>query len=82
MMNSGSDGKGKWSEMVQACVEEGWWACFEKSVGVWREGQEEARMTKEDVEDASGEGGQECWFEGGGCHESSEMESEIAVKVG
>ena len=21
--NSGSDGKGKWSEMVQACVEEG-----------------------------------------------------------
>ena len=23
---SGSDGKGKWSEMVRACVEEGWWA--------------------------------------------------------
>ena len=31
-------------------------------------------MTKEDVEDASGEGEQECWF-GGGCLESSEMES-------
>ena len=30
----GSDGKGEWSEMVQACVEEGRWACFEKSVGV------------------------------------------------
>ena len=28
----------------------------------------------EDVEDAGGEGEQECWF-GGGCHESSEMES-------
>ena len=39
--------------VVQACVEEGWWACFEKSIGVWSEGQEEARMTKEDVEDAS-----------------------------
>ena len=26
------------------------------------EGQEEARTTKEDVEDASGEGEQECWF--------------------
>ena len=108
--NSGSDGKGEWSEMVWACVEEGWWAllwyqvssgclvlgfrsrcgpacflgmvfvffhvfsqnggiksfvlfehsyhslwlvraqqvCFEKSVGVWSKGQEEARMTKED----------------------------------
>ena len=32
-------------------------------------------MTKEDVEDASGEGEQECWFEEGRCHESSEMES-------
>ena len=30
-------------------------------------------MTKEDVEDASGEGEQGCWF--GGCHESSQMES-------
>ena len=40
--NSGSDGKGKWSEMVRACVEEGWWSCFEKSVGVWSEEQEEA----------------------------------------
>ena len=30
--NSGSDGKGKWSEMVQACVEEGWW------VSRWRVG--------------------------------------------
>ena len=32
-------------------------------------------MTKEDVEDASGEGEQECWFGEKGCHESSEMES-------
>ena len=54
--NSDSDGKGEWSEMVQACVEEGWWACFEKSIEVWSEGKEEARMTEEDVEDASGEG--------------------------
>ena len=45
-------------------------------------------MTKEDVEDASGEGEQECWF-GGGCLELSEMESgswrvgvgEIVVRV-
>ena len=58
--------KAKWSEMVQACIE--------KSVGVWSEGQEEARMIKEDVEDASGEGQQECRF-GGRCLESSEMES-------
>ena len=39
------------------------------------EGQEEARTTKEDVEDASGEGEQERWFGGKGRHESSEMES-------
>ena len=32
--DGGSDGKGKWSEMVWACVEEGRWACFEKSIGV------------------------------------------------
>ena len=32
-------------------------------------------MSKKDVEDASGEGEQECWFEEGGCHESSVMES-------
>ena len=44
--NSGTDGKGEWSETVQACVEEGWWACFEKSIGVWSEGQVEARTTK------------------------------------
>ena len=24
----------EWSEMVLACVAEGWWACFEKSIGV------------------------------------------------
>ena len=66
--NSGSDGKGKRSEMVQACVEEGWWACFEKSVTVWSEWQEEARMAKEDVEDTSGEGEQDCWF--GDCWQS------------
>ena len=44
--------------MVRACVEEGWWACFKKSIGVWSEGQEEARTTKEEVEDATGEGEQ------------------------
>ena len=32
-------------------------------------------MTKEDVEDASGEGEQGRWFGEKGCHESSEMES-------
>ena len=70
-----SDGKGEWSKMVQVCVKEGWWACFEKSIAVWRKGQEEARMTKEDVEDTSGEGEQECWFGEGGWIESSEMDS-------
>ena len=73
--NSGSDGKGEWSEMVRACVEEGLWACFEKSIGVLSEGQEEVRTTKKDVEDASGEGEQECWFGEGGCHKLSEVES-------
>ena len=38
------------------------------------EGQEEARTTKEDVGDASGEE-QECWFGEKGCHELSKMES-------
>ena len=33
-------------------------------------------MTKENVEDASGEGEQESWFGEGGCLELSEMESE------
>ena len=33
------------------------------------------RTTKEDLEDASGEGEQECWFGEGGCHESSKMDS-------
>ena len=69
--NSGSDGKGEWSEILWACVEEGWWACFEKSVVVWSEGQEEARTAK----GTGGEGEQECWFGEGGCHESSKMES-------
>ena len=32
-------------------------------------------MTKEDMENASGEDEQECWFEEGECIESSEMES-------
>ena len=32
-------------------------------------------MTKEDVEDTSGEGEQECWFGEGGFLESREMES-------
>ena len=81
LKETGSDGNGEWSEMVRACVEEGWWASFENSVEVLSEGQEEARTTKEDVEDASG-GEQECWFEGG-CHELSEMVSgSFAVRVG
>ena len=57
--NSGSNGKGEWSEMVRACVEEGWRKSFEKSIGVWSEGQEEVKTTKEDMEDASGKGEQE-----------------------
>ena len=32
-------------------------------------------MTKEDMEDASGEGEQECWFGEGGCLKSSNRES-------
>ena len=32
-------------------------------------------MTKQDVEDASGEGEQDRWFGEKGCHELSEMES-------
>ena len=47
----------------------------EKSVGIWSDGQEEARMTKEDVEDGSGEGEQECGLGEKRRHESSEMES-------
>ena len=39
------------------------------------EGQKEAWTTKQDMEDASGEGEQECWFGEGGCLESSEIES-------
>ena len=31
-------------------------------------------MTEEDMENASGERKQECWFEEGGCIESSKME--------
>ena len=45
-----------------------------KKVGVCFEGQEEARTTKEDMQDASGEREQECQFGEGGCLESSEME--------
>ena len=33
------------------------------------------RTTEEDMENASGEGEQECWFEEGGCIELSKMES-------
>ena len=64
-------------EMVWACVKEGWWACFEKSIILWSEGQEEARTTKDNMEDASGEGGYALnrarWRVGVG---------EIAVRVG
>ena len=45
--------------------------------GVRSKGQEEARTTKEDVEDASGEGEQERWFGKKGRHESNEMEWEL-----
>ena len=58
--NSGSDGKGDWSEIVWTCAKEGWWVCFENSVGVWSEVQEE---------DTSKEGEKECWFGEGGCLE-------------
>lgn len=54
--------------MVRACVEEGM-GSSEKSVGVWSEGQEEARTTKEGMEDAIGEGEQEHWFGENGRHE-------------
>ena len=64
--NSGLEGE--WSEVVQACVEGGWWACFEKSVGVWNKGQEEAKKTKEVVEDLSGEREQVYWFGEKWCH--------------
>ena len=37
--------------------------------------QEEARRTKEDMEDASGEGEEGRWFEEKGRHESSEVEN-------
>ena len=40
-----------------------------------RKRREEGRTTKEDVEDASGKGEQECWFGEGECLESSEMDS-------
>ena len=73
--NSSSDGKGEWSKMVRACVEEGWWARSETSVGVWSEGQEEGRTTEEDMEDASGEGEQERGLGEKRRAESSEMES-------
>ena len=33
------------------------------------------RVTNEDMEEASGEGEQNCWFGEKGCHESSEMEN-------
>ena len=32
-------------------------------------------MSKEDMEDANGEGEQECWFREGRCLESSEVET-------
>ena len=37
--------------------------------------QEEARRTKEDMEDASGEGEEGRWFGEKGRHESSEVEN-------
>ena len=61
--------------MVRACIKKEWWACFEKCIVVWSEGQKEARTTKEDVEDASGEREQECLCGEGGWLELSKMES-------
>ena len=66
--------------MVQACVEGDDGHVLRKALefevrGKRKPGREEARTTKEDVEDASGEGVQERWFGGKGRHESSEMES-------
>ena len=50
-----------------------------------RKRREEARTTKEDVEDASGKGEQECWFEEGGAMNRARWRvevGEIAVRVG
>lgn len=47
----------------------------EKSIGVRIEGQEEARRTNKDVEDASGEREQERLFGEKGCRESSKTEN-------
>ena len=66
--NSVSDGKGRWNEMVQACVKEGWWLCFGKRA----RGSEDDQV---DMWGASGEGEQEGWFGEGECLEKSEMES-------
>ena len=67
----------RWQRLMEwdntACVEEGWWARSEKSIGVWSEGQEEARRTTEDVEDACGDGEHERWFGEKGRHELSEI---------
>ena len=49
------DGKGKWSEMVWACVKEGWWAYFDKSIEVkskWKQGRPK-KMWKTQVEKES-----------------------------
>ena len=37
-------------------------------------------MTKEDVEDASDEGEQKCWFGEGGCHELLKQDGEWELK--
>ena len=73
--NSGSDGKGEWSEMVWHVLRRDDGHFLRKALGVSSEGQEEVRTTKEDMEDPSGKGGQGCWIGEKGCHESSEMES-------
>ena len=39
-------------------------------------------MTKEDAEDTSGEGEQECWFGKKRCHGEWELERSVAAKVG
>ena len=40
--------------------------------------QEKARTTEEDLEEASGIGDRENWFEGGGCPETRQVEGRSA----
>ena len=57
--NIGSDTKGEWSEMVHTGI------CWGVMMGMFWEKHWSLRW--EDVEDASQEGEQECWFGEEGC---------------